>query len=426
MDRYSRYLSFYLLFLGLLAIPHYVDLIWFSGPLWSPVDELAHYDYIDQLSSGHMPHPRDSITPYSERITAEYFGFPEGVHYDGTNQSLGTTGKSYEAHQPPLYYLLLAGPNYLLKAAGVPPPVQIRILRSFNILIFVGTAILILLTFRDLTAMMDVDPLLGHFVAYVTVSVRFIQRYSISCDNLAAIIGAACIWLSVRLWRTGDQRYIGWSCLAAVLTFLTKYTNGLLFLVWGLNTLYFCQHRGRNPLRSVLWQWSPLALPVLYILGNGFVYGWDDPLKSKSAAEYFAGFLGINLNVFEIIRDLMGHSMDLRPALEYRTGVAIFALGLISLNYAISFYRLLILQHRRILPIFVACQMSVLIILAAFLLNPYVGGVSWYFYRHYEGYDGFWYTSLVALPFLFENQWFRSIGIGIGAVAATWITYVWL
>lgn len=426
MGKWSRYTVVWLVLLACMAVPHYVKSVWATDDIWFISDELAHYDYIDQLSSGRLPHPRDGLTDYTIEITADHFGFPDGLHYDGTRESLGVVGRSYEAQQPPLYYLLLAPPNYVLKKLNVAPPTLIRILRSFNVVVYIGMAVFILLTFRELSMMLGLDPLLGYIVACLAISVRFVHRHHISNDHLPALAGACAFYLGVRLWRTGRHRYMAWSCLAAVLAFLTKYTAGLLLAFWGLNTLFFYRRRGWRGWRTTLLHFAPLGALVLHFAGNARLYGVRDILGLRAADEVLWAFTKPNLNLVDVLRDLFARSVDLRPVVTIPTPVALMLLGVMGLSYALSFYRLFIRDNRNALPLFLACQVSVMVVLLAVVLNPYTTGIPWFFFRFWEAYGLCWYTALVATPFLVETRWLKTAGIALTVSALTWMTYVWL
>lgn len=425
IGRIRRYLPAYLVLLACVSLSHHVRMIWTTGGIWSPLDEMNHYDYIDQLSSGRMPHPREYISDYTERITVDHFGFTAAVRYDGTKESLGSAGRSYEAQQPPVYYLLMAGPNYVLKKLGVAPPTQIRLLRSFNLLFLTGTAFLAILVFRELSALVGLDALLGYFIAFLTMSVRYAHRYHISPDQLAPLLGAACVYLAVRLWRTRDDRYVAWSSLAAVLAFLTKYPSGLLLPFWVVNTLFYYRHCGRRRFLECLQQLWPLALPVAYLGGNAYLYGWADVLKSQATAEYFGELVEPVFNVGYVTGQLMALSLDLRPLWEPPVLLLALLLLLVAGNYVLGFHRVFIAEDRRALPLFVACQMAGLVLLTAVLLNPYVPAIHWYHFRQYEACSLFWYAALIATPCLIDLRWVRIGGTVFGTAIATWMTWLW-
>lgn len=105
-----------------------------AQPLWSPVDELGHYGYVEQLAEQHsMPVLGQTLMP--EPVLAIIHGAsPKGYYVDPKTQ--GLYGFNYEAFQPPLYYILATPlfaivPDYVEKAYA---------LRAFDLVLLLLTA----------------------------------------------------------------------------------------------------------------------------------------------------------------------------------------------------------------------------------------------------------------------------------------------
>src|ERR1700722_16420008 len=126
-------------------------------PLWDGFDEPFHFAYVQQLANGQgLPDPR--TTPLSREVETSLLlapasevvkqNLPEVTSYSTWfSWPLATRGEirqrlraiptqsrwlpseflNYEAHQPPLAYLLLAGPERLM--ATFPLPLRVAILR---------------------------------------------------------------------------------------------------------------------------------------------------------------------------------------------------------------------------------------------------------------------------------------------------------
>jgi hypothetical protein len=73
--------------------------------VWAELDERAHYDYIQKVvEEGRLPRPTDLASPETQAINDGTYPRPSPVNI----ADLGLGGRSYEAMQPPLYYLAVA------------------------------------------------------------------------------------------------------------------------------------------------------------------------------------------------------------------------------------------------------------------------------------------------------------------------------
>ena len=107
-----------------------------AQPLWSPVDELGHYGYVEQLAEHHsLPVLGQTLMP--EPVLAIAHGASPSAYYvDPRTQ--GLYGFNYEAFQPPLYYIMATPlfaivPDYVQKAYA---------LRAFDLALLLVTAAL--------------------------------------------------------------------------------------------------------------------------------------------------------------------------------------------------------------------------------------------------------------------------------------------
>ena len=117
---------------ALLAATFAGNIAWtLEQPIWSPRDEIAHFDYVEKLSVGRLPLPDEPISDSTFAMCLE-FSWARPADFDGTRPSMGLAGTSYEAWQPPLYYALLTPPNLLLESLGANPRLRITVLRLFQ------------------------------------------------------------------------------------------------------------------------------------------------------------------------------------------------------------------------------------------------------------------------------------------------------
>lgn len=91
-------------------------------PVWAPIDEGAHYSYIQEIAQhGRLPVLGKTYT--SEAVLAIYHHANLAYFYVNP-ATQGLRGLSYEAFQPPLYYILAAPvfaavPGYIDKVYAV-------------------------------------------------------------------------------------------------------------------------------------------------------------------------------------------------------------------------------------------------------------------------------------------------------------------
>ena len=104
--------------------------------VWAPVDERPHYDYVQKLAEERrLPLLDDLVSPEVQAITDRTW--PEPSPKDPA--TIGLAGRSYEAFQPPLYYLL-AAPVFLVEPDHRR---KVEVLRGFNLLLVLLTAALV-------------------------------------------------------------------------------------------------------------------------------------------------------------------------------------------------------------------------------------------------------------------------------------------
>ena len=136
--------------------------------IWAPVDEHAHFDYVQDISDRHvMP----TLDPHIE------LGRSFGVH-------------TYEAFQPPLYYAVAAP---LLKISHVHHT-RILILRSFGLFLLLASVYV----FWRLTALVfPARPLLpfAFGLAFFLLPGQIVRSITVSYQPLATFLALLCLLL---------------------------------------------------------------------------------------------------------------------------------------------------------------------------------------------------------------------------------------
>lgn len=262
-------------------------------PIWSPIDEIAHYDYIDRLSSGQIPQPDQPISEYTFRITTHYFDWIGSKNYDGTLKSLGPAGYSYEAQQPPVYYLILALPNALLKALRVPPPAQITILRLISaLMVMLGAASAGLVVAR-LRRFIPIDPLWAWAIPVILIIPNWSWQVQLNNGSLSLLmLNLSLAFLIASFEPEASGRSATLAVLFGTLAALTKYTY-LLYLPELVLALFIAAVLRQRTEKRRAWAWQltralwPLALLLAYMIFNVLRFGIHDPFGSKHVEAIF-------------------------------------------------------------------------------------------------------------------------------------------
>ena len=165
-------------------------------PLWSPVDEAAHYDSVLWIAE-HGSLPVLGQTPASEQSLAIGQGvYPRHTTIDAAKA--GLTGLSYEAFQPPLYYMV-ASPVFHLSGDY---RTKAYLLRFFGLaLLLAAVALLARLSRHVLKDRWLVGLSVGLLVLMMPGVVT--RAVTISNVNLAVPLVIACV---TELWLAWERR----------------------------------------------------------------------------------------------------------------------------------------------------------------------------------------------------------------------------
>jgi 4-amino-4-deoxy-L-arabinose transferase-like glycosyltransferase len=240
-------------------------------PLWQAPDEPAHYNYVRHiLEHGSRPVFAEGDYPveYLEELKAARF--PPEMSIDPLR---------YEAHQPPLYYLLAAGWGRITGAFGLALPFRLRL---FSVLLSAVTLAIGYQVVRRLGARQDVA--LGAVALAATLPMHVAMSAAINNDPLAHLLTNLTALLVVRRaggWSARRALGLGAVLGLALLTKMQAYVAvalALTGLVWdGTHA-----REGRSLRRTLglgalmLGMAGLLVLP--WLADNVSLYGWGDPL----------------------------------------------------------------------------------------------------------------------------------------------------
>lgn len=258
-------------------------------PAWQAPDEPAHYNYVRALvENGAFPilQQGDYDQAYLEKIKAAKF--PPEMPIDSIR---------YEAHQPPLYYLL-AAPVYLTaRALNFDAGLSLRYL---NVLLGVLLSALAFLIFTRVFPDNALLQLAGVGII-ATLPMHLAMSAAINNDTLAEIIVAVILLFSILRvqGKLDDRRFFvlgGIAYAAALLTKTTIYSSIVLLVTaeYAHRRMEFAtQNSGaarwsarwlnRSLLVSAVKTLAPLfgialAIAGLWFARNAMVYGANDVL----------------------------------------------------------------------------------------------------------------------------------------------------
>jgi hypothetical protein len=278
-------------------------------PVWGR-NELAHFDRLERLSSLEWPRGAEPISDAAFEATLRHdLAWKRPKNFDGTKAGMGADGVSYETHQPPLYYLLMAPANAALRAAGVAIPSRVRSLRVAQ-LAFAALAIAFLFAIcRELERSCGVARSWAWPMALAAATFHVPLTGTLGNDALSLAAGNATLWLCLRGWRIGEAKSLALAGFAVGAAFLSKPTCLLLLPCWGL--AWLAAGARTNRLHDSRWFAlcaAPVAIPLAWLAANGVLL--DDATGTAATLSRFERAPIDGLGRF--LRALLGNAFSAR------------------------------------------------------------------------------------------------------------------
>lgn len=353
-------------------------------PVWGPIDETAHMDYVEKISNFNITMRTDAFIENEVYQSFQYTRWAKPDTYDGTIQSAGLVALSYELHQPPLYYLLMAIPNRIMKIFQVRIDHRVMVLRIISWLIFlVG----LLMGFVGLKYILDKYKFsVSYFVSQLFVIYMLLvgstQRFGVSNDWLSLCIVNVIIYLMAHYYFERKYKLIPWIHFFIVALLLTKQTYlPMAFIFIALGWYY-----SRSFIR---WRWYMMMYLFAVIW---YVYFFIYLSRGSISHTFFNLLIPAGWFQFNDFMLILLHSVfNWKSLINYYPMPNLIVLYL----FLLSFVTILFFKKAR--PLFVFSTV-VLVFLAVmmFLLNKWIGGVHWYAYRHFNGYGIFIFMGAFA------------------------------
>ena len=380
-----RIFLLFLLFIVSILNIIYVTQQW----IWHPYDETAHYDYIAHLSTGQLPAANASLTQHTLSVS-QIFG---AVFTEEHNQL------SYETQQPPIYYLALTLPKILMDTWAVPPPLQIQILRAFNPIFLLISALLLIKIFQHLQHHYQINVVYGYLLAVWLMFPGAIYWTGLNNNYLALVWNHWAILALLQYWQTKHAKSLFWAAIAVTLSFLTKYTNGyFVVLMGGVWLIALWQQRYHwTQIKALLLAATPLLAIIAYLSWNFWQYG--DVLKTHETLGFFAAQIQSIGTIQYFIYLLSKSALNLEHLVILPNFIIWAGFILLCIN-TIAICLKFLFNKKQFLPLFIATILTWLIITSAITLNFNIEGVYWFNFRHYAGYSIFLYSLLFAMVWL--------------------------
>jgi hypothetical protein len=379
-------------------------------PLWTHGDEIGHFDYILKLGRGHLPQPMDLIE-------SQLFLLHK-VHYDSrymtsskvsieNHESLGLGQYSYEAHQPPLPYLLL---NLIRKGLLILKPsllLQLKLLRIFTLL---AATLGLFFIYLGLKAAKIHQTYFYIPLLFIPLLVKD-MFLSLNSDCFSFLFGSMVIAGAIRLFYEPDSvRNWLWLSAGTVLALWTKIPNAFLLLFWPV-LLFFL--RKKFPDRKILKSFFICFLIVLVLSSPWYVFNFirfsnpfvyledlpfpriDTPQLSLSSVNFFISGFFITLFRGELIWDGIHFQILRGPEAKIFLSlipILFFSLGFLCLFFPIDRQNVFLLRF---------LLLGAVVSLCAFCFAYFKVGNTPFYLARYS------YAALYLNMFVFTAGWKR-------------------
>jgi hypothetical protein len=370
-----------------------------TSAVWSPVDELAHMDYIEKIST------KNKFPTTGEPIEEEIFnsiflsnGPKPGIIVNG-QPSLGPFGFSYEAQHPPLYYALLSLPNKIMINAGVNVIQRVKILRIISFSFLVLGLLILLPVFKSLNQIwpFPTGNWLGDLCILFCSITFFSNKYGLGNDMLSPLLINSSILCLLLFIKNKKTRFVFFTVLFAILAVLTKYTNMIWTLIDIILVISVLIYRRQFFSKKNILSLSPILLLIIFITYKLYFTPAHGIIDNSEISKYFSMVLPAHIFSFKTFLSILYNDMLDASFIYKKIEIPVyFLIILTSITFLLLFVN--IKRTSKKLPwVLLSFLILVLLYVLMFCLNQFVAGVHWYAYRHYMGYGVFWFLGFFGL-----------------------------
>ena len=205
---------------------------------WS-VDESAHYDYVEYVArEGRLPVLGRDLT-HDDVLALSQGRYPQPTTLDP--RTLGVFGQSYEAFQPPLYYLAVAPFWFVTRDAGQ----RYKVLRLVGVGFLLATVLVLLVLCRLLVGARW-PMALGFGLLVLLAPGVLLRSATIGNAALEPLVATTFIVLCVLAWRRLSYRWLVLAAVGLGLCLLTRLVLGYLVPVFVGVAVAVWWRRGRR------------------------------------------------------------------------------------------------------------------------------------------------------------------------------------
>lgn len=255
---------------------------------WHNNDELAHVDYVYRLAHEHrLPVSTEPVHRDLVEFSSVHFSYPDSQKLALPDYGIGLQAYSYEAHQPLLYYLSLAVPEFLLARLGMPLFIRLRVLRLLTVALMLAGW---LVFFAAVKILYKEGWLSFPAAAWLTALLAFFSagdHYHVSNDQMGLLWGALLTHNFIRAGFAPDSRFLARAMTFWALATVTKLSNAL----WIVPVIGFygqMWYAGRME-RKFAWGRCIVSFwPILFLLPMARAYLEKDSDAVSETARLFS------------------------------------------------------------------------------------------------------------------------------------------
>ncbi len=373
--------------------------IFISRQGWSPIDEYAHFDYIEKIGKGIQPKISDLI---EEEFFKEIMNNPERnpAKPVASRTELGLANYSYEAKHPPLYYIVLSIPNQIMKAFHFTIYKRLGILRIISFMLFTSGLLLLISICTQLKKQGYFVPI---FFPYLCIAWSLLiithERYGLGNNFGSPLLINASLLFLVQYMKTLHQKHLFLLTLFSGLSITCALTNVFIlpFIAFFALPKFIKTISFKNVANFFLGIAVPTAMLIAWQVNS-----IPDPVVSQYITDFIqyyfkAGSLNFSLFLVHLLHDTF--TIDF---IHGKPNLSNVFISIFIINSIIVLFRIKQLSRRNLHWLLYCYVYFLCFVLLLSYLNRSVDEVSWLAFRHYLGFIPFIYIGFFSSLCLFK------------------------